>query len=86
MGDPLTLKAMAAVVGGIAFKNMGSNHVMPSIAAAVEGGVPLTGGDGNYLGVILRAIFLQTPTNLLVALGWEDAGNEQDLELSCLPC
>ena len=45
---------------GIAFKDMGSNYVMPSIAAAVVGGVSLTGGDGNYVGVILGAIFLQT--------------------------
>ncbi len=59
---------------GMAFKDMGSNYVMPSIAAVVVGGVTLTGGDGNYLGVILGAIFLQTLTNLLVALGWGDAG------------
>ncbi len=59
---------------GIAFKDMGSNYVMPSIAAAVVGGVSLMGGDGNYLGVILGAIFLQTLTNLLVAMGWGDAG------------
>jgi ribose transport system permease protein len=59
---------------GIAFKDMGSNYVMPSIAAAVVGGVSLAGGGGNYIGVILGAIFLQTLTNLLVALGWGDAG------------
>ncbi|MFW5728095.1 MAG: ABC transporter permease [Spirochaetota bacterium] len=59
---------------GIAFKDMASNFVMPSIAAAVVGGVALTGGSGNYLGVILGAVFLQTLTNLLVALGWGDAG------------
>ena len=59
---------------GIAFKDMGSNYVMPSIAAVVVGGVSLGGGDGNYLGVILGAIFLQTLSNLLVALGWGDAG------------
>lgn len=59
---------------GIAFKDMGSNYVMPSIAAAVVGGVSLIGGDGNYIGVILGSIFLQTLTNLLVALGWGDAG------------
>lgn len=59
---------------GIAFKDMGSNYVMPSIAAVVVGGVSLTGGEGNYIGVVLGAIFLQTLTNLLVALGWGDAG------------
>jgi len=59
---------------GMAFKDMGSNYVMPSIAAAVVGGVSLSGGNGNYIGVILGAVFLQTLTNLLVALGWGDAG------------
>jgi len=59
---------------GIAFKDMGSNYVMPSIAAAVVGGVSLTGGDGNYIGVLLGVICLQTLTNLLVAMGWGDAG------------
>ena len=59
---------------GMAFKDMGSNYVMPSIAAAVVGGVSLSGGNGNYVGVILGAVFLQTLTNLLVALGWGDAG------------
>jgi len=59
---------------GLAFKDMGSNYVMPSIAAAVVGGVSMAGGEGNYFGVILGAIFLQTLTNLLVAVGWGDAG------------
>ena len=59
---------------GIAFKDMGSNYVFPSIAAVVIGGVSLSGGDGNYIGVILGAIFLQTLSNLLVALGWGEAG------------
>jgi len=59
---------------GIAFKDMGSNYVLPSIAAVVIGGVSLSGGDGNYIGVILGAIFLQTLSNFLIALGWGDAG------------
>jgi len=59
---------------GIAFKDMGSNYVMPSIAAAVVGGVSMGGGEGNYIGVVLGSIFLQALTNLLVAFGWGDAG------------
>lgn len=59
---------------GTAFKDMGSSYVMPSIAAVVVGGVSLGGGEGNYFRVILGSIFLQTLTNLLVALGWGDAG------------
>jgi ribose transport system permease protein len=59
---------------GVAFKDMGSMYVMPSIAAAVVGGVAMGGGEGNYLGVILGSVVLQSLTNLLVALGWGDAG------------
>ncbi len=73
--------ALASLIGllllgnmGVAFKDMGSNYVLPSIAAAVVGGVSLQGGDGNYIGVILGAVLLQALLNLLVALGWGDAG------------
>jgi ribose transport system permease protein len=73
--------AVAGLIGllligymGTAFKDMGSSYVMPSIAAVVVGGVSLIGGEGNYFRVILGSIFLQTLTNLLVALGWGDAG------------
>ncbi|MDD3170158.1 MAG: ABC transporter permease [Eubacteriales bacterium] len=73
--------AIAGLIGlllignmGTAFKDMGSSYVMPSIAAVVVGGVSLNGGEGNYFRVILGSIFLQTLTNLLVALGWGDAG------------
>jgi ribose transport system permease protein len=59
---------------GIAFKDMGSVYIMPSIAAAVVGGVVMGGGEGDYLGVILGSVVLQSLTNLLVALGWGDAG------------
>lgn len=59
---------------GMAFKDMGSGYVMPSVAAVVVGGVSMNGGEGNYPRVILGAIFLQTLTNVLIALGWGDAG------------
>ena len=58
----------------MAFKDMGSTYVMPSIAAVVVGGVSMAGGDGNYIGVILGAIVLQTLTNLFYALGLGEAG------------
>ncbi len=59
---------------GQAFKDMASMYVMPSIAAVVIGGMSLNGGEGNYIGVILGAVVLQTLTNLFVAFGWGDAG------------
>ena len=58
----------------MAFKDMGSTYVMPSIAAVVVGGVSMAGGDGNFIGVILGAIVLQTLTNLFYALGLGEAG------------
>lgn len=59
---------------GLAFKDMASSYVMPSIAAVVIGGLSINGGHKNYLGVILGAIVLQTLTNLFVSLGWGDSG------------
>lgn len=73
--------AIAGIVGllllgnsGQAFKDMASMYVMPSIAAVVIGGMSLNGGEGNFIGVILGAMVLQTLTNLFVAVGWGDAG------------
>jgi ribose transport system permease protein len=73
--------AIAGLVGlllignsGQAFKDMASMYVMPSIAAVVIGGMSLNGGEGDYIGVILGAVVLQTLTNLFVAFGWGDAG------------
>lgn len=57
----------------MAFKDMGSIYVMPSIAAVVVGGVSMNGGEGNYVGVILGAMVLQTLTNLFYALGLGEA-------------
>ncbi len=59
---------------GVAFKDMASSYVMPSIAAVVIGGLSINGGHKNYIGVILGAVVLQALTNLFVALGWGDAG------------
>jgi len=57
----------------MAFKDMGSIYVMPSIAAVVVGGVSMNGGEGNYVGVCLGAMVLQTLTNLFYALGLGEA-------------
>lgn len=59
---------------GMAFKDMASSYVMPSIAAVVIGGLSIKGGQKNYIGVIAGAIVLQTLTNLFVSLGYGDSG------------
>lgn len=58
---------------GLAFKDMASKYVMPSIVAVVVGGVSLGGGEGNFIGVIAGAVFLQSLTNLLIGLQLGDA-------------
>jgi len=59
---------------GQIFKDLGSSYVMPSIAAVIVGGIPLKGGQTNFIGVIIGAVVLQTITNLFVAFGWGDGG------------
>lgn len=59
---------------GIAAKDMGSNYVMPSIVVVVVGGISIDGGESNFVSVFLATIFIQSMTNLFIALGWGDAG------------
>lgn len=68
----------------MAFKDMGSIYVMPSIAAVVVGGVSMNGGEGNYVGVILGAMVLQTLTNLFYALGLGEAAKWSGIGLVLL--
>jgi ribose transport system permease protein len=53
---------------GSAYINIGNQYVMPSVAAAVIGGVLLAGGEGNYLGVAGGAIVLTTLSAILTTL------------------
>ena len=46
----------------------GAGYVMPSIAAAVVGGVSLSGGKGNYGGAALGVIFLTILEALLMTI------------------
>jgi ribose transport system permease protein len=46
----------------------GSGWELTAIAAAVVGGIALTGGDGRILGVAAGAILLELITNGLLAL------------------
>ncbi len=59
---------------GQAFLDMGSQYNLPSIAAAVIGGISLAGGEGKYSGVILGALFLTIISSVLVSLQMGDAG------------
>ncbi|WP_066646714.1 ABC transporter permease [Christensenella timonensis] len=72
--------AIAGLIGlilagnmGMAYKDMASSYLMPSYAAVVVGGISLKGGEGNYLRVVLGAVFLQVLTNLFILFGGGDA-------------
>ena len=47
----------------------GNFYELYAIAAAVLGGCSLRGGEGSILGIVLGAILLQIPQNLVNLLG-----------------
>ena len=69
---------------GVAFKDMGSDYVLPSIAAAVVGGVSLSGGDGNYIGVILGPSFSRRFSTFWLPSGGAMPGNGWVSGSSCM--
>ncbi|MGI5848785.1 MAG: ABC transporter permease [Christensenellales bacterium] len=46
----------------------GSGYVMPSIAAAVVGGISLSGGKGDYIGAVMGVIFLTILEAMLMTI------------------
>lgn len=61
---------------GLPFMEMGSPYVLPSVAAAVIGGISLAGGAGNYLGAVGGSILLTTLTALLVTMRMGEGGKQ----------
>lgn len=64
-----TLAAMGALLltarTGSGEPNLGGNLTLESIAAAVVGGVRLTGGDGGVGGALLGALFITVLSNVM---------------------
>jgi ribose transport system permease protein len=58
---------------GTAYLTIGGTYLMPSITAAVIGGVSLSGGQGNYLGASMGAIVLTILTALLMSININEA-------------
>ena len=61
---------------GLAFIDIGSSYVLPSVAAAVIGGISLAGGAGSYLGAAGGSLVLTTLTAVLVTLRMGEAGKQ----------
>ncbi len=58
------------------YLDVGSIYVLPSIAAAVVGGVSLAGGNGRYLGAMAGAIVLTVLNSVLVTLRMGAGGRQ----------
>ena len=61
---------------GTSYLDLGSTYVMPTIAAAVIGGVTLAGGNGSYLGAVAGAIVLTTLNSIMVSLKSGEGGRQ----------
>ena len=61
---------------GQAFLGLGSSYLLTSVVVAVIGGVSLAGGRGDYVAVVIAALFLTVLTSLLTALQIEEAGRQ----------
>jgi ribose transport system permease protein len=75
------ISALLAAIAGFLFSgytNVASvslvdSAVLPSVAAAVIGGVSILGGRGGYGGAIVGALILTVVSSLLSSLGYPEA-------------
>jgi ribose transport system permease protein len=64
------------------YLGMGDTYLFPAIAAAVLGGVAITGGSGGYVGPLGGALAITALDFLLSALGM--SGQEQQIAFGCV--
>jgi len=62
--------------GGQPRSSIGTTATLNSVAAAVLGGVALTGGVGGLIGPVLAALCLTMIPQLMVGLGWDPSNAE----------
>jgi ribose transport system permease protein len=67
---------------GQTYLGMGDTYLFPSIAAAVLGGVLITGGAGGYIGPLGGALAITALDFLLSALGM--SGQDQEVAFGCV--
>ena len=64
--------------------NLGSVYILPSVVAAVIGGISFAGGTGSYLGSVAGAIFLTTLDSILATLQLGEGGRQVTIGLVLL--
>jgi len=70
------LVVTASTGGGEPRATIGTNATLNSVAAAVLGGVALTGGVGGLLGPVLAALCLTLIPAIMLGLGWDPSNAE----------
>ncbi len=66
----------ASTGGGEPRATIGANATLSSVAAAVLGGVALTGGVGGLVGPVFAALCLTTIPAIMLGLGWDPSNAE----------
>jgi ribose transport system permease protein len=56
--------------------NLGAAYILPSVVAAIIGGISFAGGSGSYLGAVAGAIFLTTLDSILATLQLGEGGRQ----------
>jgi len=56
--------------------NLGATYVLPSVVAAIIGGISFAGGAGSYLGAVAGSIFLTTLDSILATLQLGEGGRQ----------
>ena len=65
------LAITAVTLGGEPRESIGANATLNSVAAAVLGGVALTGGIGGLIGPVLAALCLSLIPAIMLGRGWD---------------
>jgi len=56
--------------------NLGALYILPSVVAAIIGGIAFAGGSGSYLGAVAGSIFLTTLDSILATLQLGEGGRQ----------
>lgn len=55
---------------------LGNRYILPSVVAAIIGGVAISGGEGSYVGAAAGAIFLTSLLSILTTLGLGESARQ----------
>jgi ribose transport system permease protein len=74
------------MLGYVGYPNLGlgNRYILPSVVAAIIGGVSITGGAGSYIGAVGGAVFLTSLLSILTTLGFGESSRQMIVGLVLL--